>query len=110
MAPQQRLLFGGIDGDGAESVSHSASPCAEEPLDAIVYEAHPALMHQRAGEAFDPDYPYGPPAMYPRATHEPSALADAVARYGIFGGFVVTSMCCCFKRCSINSRCNCPMP
>jgi len=77
MGDRQRLLFGDIDAIGAGATPRAAFD-VDQPIDAIVYEAHPALLHQQPGEAFDPDYPYGPPALYPRATHEASALGDAI--------------------------------
>src|SRR5436189_1397335 len=79
MVDQQRLLFGNFDAGGGDEVLRAIPANADQPIDAIVYDAHPALSRSPlAAQSFDPDYPYGPPASFPRATHEASSLADAI--------------------------------
>jgi hypothetical protein len=79
MADQQRLLFGELEQGGGDGVASATPSEADQPIDAIVYEAHPALCRfSPPTDAFDPDYPYGPPISYPPATHEAGRLSDGI--------------------------------
>jgi len=79
MADQQRLLFGDLDPGGDGGASRAGAPDPDRPLDAIVYDAHPALSSSPyAAQSLDPGYPYGPPASFPQATHEAGSVANAI--------------------------------
>src|SRR4051812_18908204 len=78
MADQQLLLFRELDADG-EDAFRTPTANADQPIDAIVYDAHPALSRAPSSvHVFDSDYPYGPPSSFPPATHEAGSLADGI--------------------------------
>jgi hypothetical protein len=76
MADHQLLLFDDLQPVGGSRAGHWAPTTCDEPIDAIVYDVHPAMSS--AEQSFDADYPYGPPARVAPANHEPLAVAEAV--------------------------------